>query len=916
MFLTLTFYFQQEVYYKIECSLNDSLHLLNAKEQLLYINNSNDTLKEMWFHLYGNAFKKGSEFDNELVSKVASGSIRFSKKKEQGYLKIKKIVFNGIEIKEYDDSKVLMILKLKEPILPKDTALFEFEYELKIPKIFSRLGHEKKHYEMSQWYIKPCVYDEKGFNYTGYHIWGEFYGEYGTFDVKINVPDDYIVLATGILREPIKYKKLLDSLSTLSKEEWEKYIKQRKRKGRITLRFYAENVHDFAWVADRNYFIRKVEYKDKEIYILIMKKNIDIYKRAPLFGKRALSSFEKWFGEYPYKTLTVADGFLDAGGGMEYPNLVIISISRGGLSFPFGFSKSLKEMFLDIVIAHEIAHQWFYGILGNNEVDEAWLDEGFASFAEERYTEKFYPPETLKTKFPKFLSLDLSLSKLEKLGLYRTINSPYNEPIVGKKAYDMISYGTIVYAKGKQILNMIRDIIGEEKFDSVMHAYYRRFRFKHPRTKDFINVLNEITGKDWEEFFKFFVYSNKNIDLYFKKVKKQNEKLIVRAGIKGEIKFPISVSGVYENDTITYVINPDEEVIFDSKNLKEIAIDIKNSFPETDEWNNFYKRKFRISPLISIPDVSTYDINYLVFPFYQSTDKFKLFLYIMGNQGAIRHFSSAAIGYSQNYRKVLYHFGISEPLLKHNSTISFGLNDFGGLRKINLNFEKIFKNTPFSLSYFKIGAGYTYNNLYSISFFEPEFYEEAEENILNFYLSYWKRTIYYNLSSKINFNLGYWGTLNYNRITYKFNFYLKRKTPLNLTFYYSGIQGKFPLHRYIYLRGSASYDNLTSFLLSYRGSISPFSDHFASGEGLSGYLNQDIKGTKIFLLRVEIPLKILNIFFEGAYIGETLNNLSDLYFDAGLSIDLIKIKIIFPLYVKDPLNEKEFKFRWLIRIKS
>jgi len=334
------FFWQQKVDYKIYCSLNVEERTLNISETLIYYNNSPVSLETLYFHLYANAYQDNNTTFAKELKKMGSYRFLKAKKSERGWIDVISITSENNDALNFKIDETIMSVILDKPLSSGDSVVLKIESVLKIPKIFSRLGYKGKHFEIVQWYPKPCVFDKNGWHRQGYHAIGEFYGEFGSFDVTIELPANYVVASTGVFVD----SSLVES-------------------NRKKLHFFAESVHDFAWVCDPDFEVEEREVDEIAIEIYYIKKFRKKWKNTGNYAIDAVSRYNRWYGKYPYKRLSVVQGYF--GGGMEYPNLVIVNGGEDNLTRQF-----------ELVIIHEIAHQWFYGILGSNEMDEAWLDEG------------------------------------------------------------------------------------------------------------------------------------------------------------------------------------------------------------------------------------------------------------------------------------------------------------------------------------------------------------------------------------------------------------------------------------------------------------------------------------------------------------------------------------------------------------
>jgi Peptidase family M1 domain len=482
---------QQSVAYKIDVSLNTKQHTLTGTEWLIYRNNSPDTLKEVWFHLYPNAYKDNQTAFAQETYREGSYRFFFAPQKDRGFIDIKTLQMGGVPIppaqREIKDTEMKVLLP--KSIAPGDSAVFAINFFVKVPDLFSRLGHVGRHYEISQWYPKVVVYDEKGWHPDGYHSLGEFYGEYGTYDVAIQADTELVFGGTG---QEVKGETCgMDCMGCEMPEA-----------SGGSARFHAENVHDFAWVADAKYRVLEDSIDGTLIRVLYLPKHGKAWRKVPGYARDALSRFGKWYGKYPYPTLTVADGSLKAGGGMEYPNLVIISMQG-----------SSSTRLLELAVAHEICHQWFYGMLGSNEMDQAWMDEGMTAFSEVRYFEAKYGTRgnLAGSRFFQALFPEATNRMLYHAMYYLAASNGVEEP-AGMKAYayrEGLTYAAANYAKPALMFLELRREVGDSLFDKAMKAYVEKYRYQHPGSEDFFATFDREAGTDLAPLLRRWLYTTK-----------------------------------------------------------------------------------------------------------------------------------------------------------------------------------------------------------------------------------------------------------------------------------------------------------------------------------------------------------------------------------------------------------------------
>lgn len=526
---------QQRVVYHIDVKLNTIDHTLSGTEHITYLNNSPDSLGEIWLNVYPNAYKDRNSVWARESEQMKEFGFSLAQENDRGYLDIRSLQIDEESPRyEIDDTRMRVILE--KSLMPGDSVTFRVDFFLKIPKIFSRLGYKDNHYEIVQWYPKICVYDRAGWHNEYYHNIGEFYGEFGDFDVQVTLPSGFIVGATGDLVEPAEEIAFLDSFAIKGSEldrlrSGNKIVrKPRSRAGVKTLRFIARDVHDFAWVADKNYRLIRETYDSTVINVFHLK-NEKEWCFAADYAKDAVKYYGQWYGPYPYKNLTVCRGYFS--GGMEYPNLVIIGTKGSRLT------RTLEQ-----VVMHEVGHQWFYGLVGSDEMNEAWLDEGMNTFSEIRYMETKYG--TADSYFKSAFLPRLTHRQYQKLFYYVTAVNKSEKPILTKSADfanepQPVGYLTAAYSKPAFVLDMLKHMIGEVPFNRTMHRYYEEYKYRHPSTSDFIEIAREESQQDLTPFFDAWLRTTDVCDYAIKKVYRQADGTGVIIQKKGKITMPVEV---------------------------------------------------------------------------------------------------------------------------------------------------------------------------------------------------------------------------------------------------------------------------------------------------------------------------------------------------------------------------------------
>ena len=464
-------YWQQTTNYFIDVTLNDTAKTLDGHLQIAYANHSPDTLHFIWFHIWPNAYKNDrTAFSDQLLTNGRT-DFYFSTEDKRGYINRLDFKVNHVSasIEDHPQHQDIIKLILPNPLLPGEIATIETPFHVKLPFNFSRGGYINNSFQITQWYPKPAVYDSKGWHEMPYLDQGEFYSEFGEYTVRINVPQSYLVAATGDLQS----------------EEINDNIK--------TLKFNQTNVHDFAWFADKDFMIQKdtLQLKNKiiDVSVYYYKNKTEDWKNSILYLKRAILTKSQWLGEYPYNKACVVERPDIGGGGMEYPTITLISNPE-------------NEKDLDLVINHEVGHNWFYGILGSNERLHPWMDEGMNTYYDQRYENEYYH-QTNKSnnKKPTFINQRWP-DEIEQTILEGVIHSQKDQAIENESdAFSATNYGLIAYIKTAQWLNRLEENIGSALFDSVMKAYYRTWQFKHPYPENFKLIAEETTHQNLDSQF-------------------------------------------------------------------------------------------------------------------------------------------------------------------------------------------------------------------------------------------------------------------------------------------------------------------------------------------------------------------------------------------------------------------------------
>lgn len=467
------------VEYHISVQLDAENKRLLGAQAVTWKNPGVRPVNELYFHLYPNAFQsKKTTFMRESGGKLRQDEMTAD---SFGRMTIDSIATeNGVDLLstitfvQPDDSnrqdQTLMKIRLPQPVPPGGETTVKLGFTVELPQVFARMGYAGDFVMAGQWFPKLAVYEKKGtrgreeegWSVHQYHGNSEFYANFGMFNVKIQVPAGYTVAATGF---PIKPAA--------------------ENGDQKTYQFYADDVHDFAWAASPHFIYVEEPFSAAKVPGVKIKLYLDpaheaLKDRYLYVAKRSLAKYSEWFGPYPYSTLSIvvppAGG--NGAGGMEYPTLVT----------GWDASGSTEGFELERVIAHEIGHQYWYGMVASNEFEEAWLDEGFTSYAEDWLMSSEFGSE------PDY-ALEAS---------YITDPQPLRQSswLYG----DHGRYADNVYLRAKLVLAGIEQQIGRQQMQKVLKTYFERWKFKHPATSDFQSVLESVTSRSWSDYFDQFVY--------------------------------------------------------------------------------------------------------------------------------------------------------------------------------------------------------------------------------------------------------------------------------------------------------------------------------------------------------------------------------------------------------------------------
>lgn len=493
--------------YKMDIRLDIDEKKIFGTTILMWKNTSKDTIRDLYFHLYYNAFRNAqSTFFREggLPEFLTSDIDEVCGWGWSHILKINDAEGNDLTAEmsyvqpddnNADDKTVLRVL-LPKALLPTEESYITFEWQAKIPKTMPRTGYNMDYYFLAQWFPKLGVYEEAGTRYATegswnchqYHSLGEYYSDFGSYDVLLTVPDKYKVAATG---------QLIGQEKNILKDDNDVAIG-----ATMTWHYIAESVIDFTWSASPHYIISEDNYKDTELKLYSYPGKAHFAERYFPTLKYCMAYLEDKLGPYPYPSLTIIDPPIHGlfTGGMEYPTL-ISSLSFNSL--PAGIKTP------EILVVHEFIHQYFMQMVATHEVEEPWMDEGLTSYYEGRILDSYFDAKTSTLDFWGVRAGNKEWNRAEYFG--------GDNPQIASNArkswhYKHGGYGPISYNKTALWLETMEGLLGIDVMDEILKTYYQRWQYKHPARQDFINIANEVTIQNLPQQFP------KGLDWYFEQV--------------------------------------------------------------------------------------------------------------------------------------------------------------------------------------------------------------------------------------------------------------------------------------------------------------------------------------------------------------------------------------------------------------
>ena len=529
-------YWQQHVDYKMEVTMDVKNYQYKGKQELVYTNNSSDTLKSVYYHLFNNAFQPGSEMDARLHSikdpdgrmvnkvtidgkEVKVSRIESLKPNEIGYLKISNFKQDGVDAAAKTVGTILEVT-LAKPILPNTKTTFTLDFDGQVPVQIRRSGrnnNEGVELSMSQWYPKMAEFDFEGWHADPY-IAREFHGVWGDFDVTINIDKDYILGGSGYLQNQ-------NEIGHGYQDEGVTVVYPKKTK-MLSWHFVAPMVHDFVWAADKNY-IHDVVKGPNDVALHFLYKNypktVENWKKLEPMMVKVMDFYNKNIGDYPYKQYSFIQG---GDGGMEYA-MSTLMLGNGTLEGIYGTA------------THELGHSWFQHILASNESKHPWMDEGFTTYVEDLAINELSDKKVANPFEGNYKAY------------YSLVNSGKEQPQTthGDRYEENRPYSISSYVKGSMFLSQLRYVIGDDKLAETIKRYFHDFKFKHPTPNDIKRSAERVSGANLDWYLVDWTETTNTIDYGIKAVTDNGEQTTVSLERIGRMPMPIDLTVEYTDGT-------------------------------------------------------------------------------------------------------------------------------------------------------------------------------------------------------------------------------------------------------------------------------------------------------------------------------------------------------------------------------
>jgi hypothetical protein len=577
---------QRVVAYDLDARYDAKAHALDASETLTYHNLTGQALDTFPFHLYLNGFQptatwiregkreqtRGQSFDDWDPKSYGAEEIKSFEVVGQGDF-TSQLQYIHPDDNNKDDRTVVQV-HLPKPIPPDGFVQFKIKFHDQFPETLERTGWNRDFILGGQWFPKVGVWWHGAWNCHQFHAYTEFFADFGVYDVKLTVPQYEVVGASGI------------EVSSVNNPD-----------GTKTVAYHGDDIHDFAWTASPHYLIYNDIFQGSmgavKLRLMMQPAHWGQAERHARIAKETMERFDRWYGPYPYKTLTVVDP--DPGSqseGMEYPTFI-----TGGTNWFMPKGLLMPEG----VVEHEFGHQYWYGMVATNEFEDAWMDEGINQYSEAKVMDSIFGPTTSVLNLWGITAGERDQDRL----FYEPSADRDSIAQNGWQYFDYNSYGGITYGKTALVLLSLESMVGEDTMRQAMHTYFLRYRFTHPTKEDFLKTIEEVSGKDLRWYFNQAVYGTQVLDYEVLRISsvpvewyKENLK-----EKKGKTEY---VCNVWIHRKGEFVIPIDVEIKFDDGDK------VREHWDGQDRWVRYtYQKRAKIESAEVDPDHKLqFDRNY------------------------------------------------------------------------------------------------------------------------------------------------------------------------------------------------------------------------------------------------------------------------------------------------------------------
>lgn len=864
----------QDISYVFSVHLDTDVQILDVLEQVAYVNTSPFLIDTIY--------------------------IRANK-----HMGIKHILIDNDTLLMEDQTGIIPV-PIKQSLEHNDSCSFRIVYRLHIPVHDGFFGYVPGHYEMTSWYPHVCAYDEEGWHIQENDPQDISATPFASYDVKITMPDEFIVAATGTQ---------VDQAENLFLEEYMATGQRTRYGGEKTVHYIAHHVMDFIWVCDPYFIVQEHIVKGMHVRFFYRPYDIQTWNNIVIYSADALARYSDWFGHLPYGYLNIVQGICSR--KTTYPQIVFVNSSEDPLTRLF-----------EARFAGDISAQWFSCIQFLDKTEDAWFSEGLITYATMKYFEDKYGKEYSLIKSSFIPALSLRYFHRANYYIMRTnrLEKPVSTP---RHDYNEVAfaYTNSINSKPALLMSSFAAYVGQDTFFTILHRYFDTYRFKATRPYDLFEIIETQTNEKMDDLYTAFVSTTEYCDWYIKQVTDHS----VTIKNKGGLLIPSKVFIETDTDVHTYFLASCQnthiiQVPEHAGEIVSVTIDSTESLLDLNYWNNYHPRRIKIRPITSfeLPSFSTYYLYWLPYPWYDSYDGVTVNFYWFGDRFADFDFIR---GGHQFMGGINYGFGSKQAYLSVNyqtpivftggSRIRIALNGSHNKSRDKVGIGLLsglghpFTSSPITTieNRLEFGEVYSYEGLDSID------WSLGRNIVLTNSLQY--KYAGWDMSLGVAFAFHAAGSdYNYLRTTCAVERSFTCGVPCKARLFAGKIFGDAPLQEYLFLCGDLHINWFADLLFSQSGSMSPQEHIHVSGDGnMRGYQTFHIKSEQLYALNLEFPSNsFIRLFADVGYYNE-------LAFDAGISLAITAetvsslpvsgfgISANFPLYT---FTDEPWKLRWSI----